>query len=197
MVKWKSYLAAFMAAVSLGTVLSGCSGGEESTGESTAETTAAKTTAAEEEITEAEEETTEAPTEAATEHVSPIETVSTTLGAEVSGIDAILDRDGDNTYKAKLSDFIEEGDSIHSFTFIFYSTDGVSDMGTYKGGCGISVTDECTAATDEGWYQSDDFEYSVNGAYAEITWNVPGDVSSYIDENGEVLIGYWWSDVQE
>ena len=198
MVKWKSYLAAFMAAESLGTVLSGCSGGKESTSESTAETTAAKTTAAEEETTEAEEEeTTEASTEAATEHVSPIETVSTTLGAEISGIDAVLNRDGDNTYKAKLSDFIEEGDSVHSFTFIFYSADGVSDMGTYKGGCGISVTDECSSATDEGWYQSDDFEYSVNGAYAEITWNVPGDVASYIDEKGEVLIGYWWSDVQE
>lgn len=195
MVKWKSYLAAFMAAVSLGTALSGCSGGKESTSESTAETTAAKTTAAEEETTEAQ--TTEPATEAATEHVSPIETVSTTLGAEVSGIDAILNRDGDNTYKAKLSDFIEEGDSVHSFTFIFYSTDGVSDMGTYKGGCGISVTSECASATDEGWYQSDDFEYSVNGAYAEITWNVPADVASYIDENGEVLIGYWWSNVQE
>lgn len=198
MVKWKSYLAAFMAAVSLGTALSGCSGGKESTSESTAETTKAQTTtAAAEKTTEAEEETTEAPTEAAEEHVSPIETVSTTLGAEVSGIDAVLNRDAENTYKAKLSDFIEEGDSVQSFTFIFYSADGSSNMGTYKGGCGISVTEDCAAATDEGWYQSEDFEYSVNGSYAEITWNVPADVASYIDESGEVLIGYWWSNVQE
>lgn len=198
MIKCKSYLAAFMAAVSLGTVLSGCSGGkEESASESKAETTAVTTTAQQEEATEAEEETTEEATEAATEHVSPMETVSTTLGTEVSGIDAVLDKDGENTYKAKLSDFIEEGDTVHSFTFVFYSADDASDMGTYKGGCGISVTGDCAKATDEGWYQSEDFECSTEGSYAEVTWNVPDDVASYIDINGDVLIGYWWSDVQQ
>lgn len=197
--KWKAFLAAALAAMSLAPVLSGCSGNEESSSESTAETTAAteSTTAAKQEESATEAETTEAPTEAAREHISPVETVSATLGAEVSGIDAVLDRDGTNTYKAKLSDFINEGDSVHSFTFIFYSADGKSNMGTYKGGCGISVTEDCPAATDEGWYQSDDFSYSVNGAYAEITWNVPSDIASYVDPNGEVLIGYWWSSVQQ
>ncbi len=202
MMKWKSYLAAALAALSLGTALSGCSGGDES---SIARTTTAapvetvkppQTTEVTTEAATTEAET-EAPTEAATEHVSPTETVSATLGAEISEIDAVLDRDGTNTYKADLSDMIQEGDQVHSFTFIFYSADGNSNMVNYKGGCGISVTEDCAAATDEGWYQSDDFSYAVNGAYAEITWNVPGDVASYVDPNGEVLIGYWWSEVQQ
>lgn len=198
MMRWKEYLASALAIISLGTAFTGCTGGSDSSkaeGTSSAATTAAteptsKTTA--EKPTE-----TESTEEAATEHVSPMEIVSSTLGAEITDIDAVLDRDGTNTYKANLSDMIEEGDTVHSFTFIFYSADGVSDMVNYKGGCGISVTDECAAATDEGWYQSDDFEYSVNGAYAEITWNVPGEAAQYIDENGEVLIGYWWSEVQQ
>lgn len=197
MMKWKKRLAALVAAMSLCTAFAGCSGGEESSSQ-TAETTAATEAVTEAETTEAAtEEATEAPTEAATEHVSPTETVTSTLGAEISEIDAILDRDGTNTYKAKLSSMIEEGDTVHSFTFIFYSADGNSNMVNYQGGCGISVTSDCTAATDEGWYQSDDFEYSVNGAYAEITWNVPADVAPYIDAIGEVLIGYWWSEVQQ
>lgn len=202
--RWRNYLAAALAVLSLSTVFTGCSGKEESSVQSSE--TAAVTTEAATEATEAEEETTqeetteeatEAPTEAPTEHVSPVETVSASLGAEVSEINAVLDRDGTNTYKADLSDMIEEGDAVHSFTFIFYAADGVSNMVNYKGGCGISVTEDCAAATDEGWYQSDDFSYAVNGAYAEITWNVPADVAPYVDPNGEVLIGYWWSEVQQ
>ena len=197
--KWKSYLASVLAMISLGTVVTGCTGGDDSS--KTEETSPAATTVATEQATEAttteKAATTTVSEEAATEHVSPTETVSSTLGAEITGIDAVLDRDGTNTYKAKLSDMIEEGDTVHSFTFIFYAADGVSDMVNYKGGCGISVTDECAAATDEGWYQSDDFECSVNGAYAEITWNVPDEAAKYVDENGEVLIGYWWSEVQQ
>ncbi len=201
MMKWKAYLAAAIAAVTLGTSFTGCSSNDNknqnaaTTAATTAVTTAEAETEASEEAAKAEE-TTEAPTEEATEHVSPVETVSSTLGAEISEIGAVLNRDGDNTYKADLSEMIEEGDAVHSFTFIFYSAEG-TNMGNYKGGCGISVTEDCPAATDEGWYQSDDFSQSVNGSYAEITWNVPADVAQYIDPNGEVLIGYWWSNVQQ
>ncbi|MBQ8514843.1 MAG: cellulase family glycosylhydrolase [Ruminococcus sp.] len=201
--RWKAYLAAALAVLSLSAPLTGCSSGKEESSSQSTETSAVaeaeqeETTeeeASEEESTEA---ATEAPTEAATEHVSPMEKVSSTLGAEISDINATLDRDGTNTYKADLSDMIQEGDQVHSFTFIFYSGDGASNMVNYKGGCGISVTEDCPAATDEGWYQSDDFEYAVNGAYAEITWNVPSDVAPYVDADGEVLIGYWWSEVQQ
>lgn len=196
--RWKKYLAAAFAVISLGTVFSGCSSDKNENSSSSNTEKAATTTASEEKSTEAKnEETTEASTEAPTEHISPMETVSATLGSEITGIDAILDRDVDNTYKAKLSDMIEAGDTVHSFTFIFYSADGSSDMINYKGGCGISVSNECTSATDDGWYQSDDFEYAVNGSYAEITWNVPADVASFIDVSGDILIGYWWSETQQ
>lgn len=198
MMRWKEYLASVLAIISLGTVFTGCTGGNDSS--KSEETSSSATTATTEPTSETASEKpteTEATEETATEHVSPMETVSSTLGSEITEINAVLDRDGTNTYKAKLSDMIEEGDAVHSFTFIFYSADGVSDMVNYKGGCGISVKDECAAATDDGWYQSDDFEYSVNGAYAEITWNVPDEAAQYIDENGEVLIGYWWSEVQQ
>lgn len=202
MMRWKSYLAAALAVMSLGTVLAGCSGGDENSSSQSAAVTTVLTTEAAEETKPAEEETTEeetteAPTEVTTEHVSPVETVSASLGAEISGIDVMLDRDGTNTYKADLSEMIQDGDQVQSFTFIFYAADGVSNMVNYKGGCGISVTEDCAAATDEGWYQSDDFSYAVNGAYAEITWNVPADVAPYVDADGEVLIGYWWSEVQQ
>lgn len=198
--KWKQKAALLLAGLLCVTAFAGCSG-KDAESSSSAEQTPAATTEA---VTEAE---TEATTEAAAEtttteattttHISPMEMVSSTLGAEITDLNVILDRDGENTYKSDLANFIQEGDTVQSFTFIFYAPDGVSDMVNYKGGCGISVTEDCPSATDEGWYQSEDFSQSVNGAYAEITWNVPSDIVSYIDPNGEVLIGYWWSELQQ
>lgn len=133
-----------------------------------------------------------------TEHVSPTETVTSQLGTQID-VDVTLDRDsaGDSgkNYKVPLSRLIQAGDIPSSFTFVFYASDGSSDIGTYKGGCGISVTDDCAAATDPGWYQSDDFEVQANGAYVEVTWNVPGDIASCIAPDGAVQIGYWWGNI--
>ena len=154
---------------------------------STAETQAPESKAETEAATEAPTET-EPPT---TEHISPVETVTSVMGTQID-VDVTLNRDNENTYQTALSQFIEEGDQVNSFTFVFYSGDGVSNIGTYKGGCGISVTGDCTAATDEGWYQSEDFSVSATGSYCEVTWNVPSDVQQYVDANGEVLVGYWW-----
>ena len=134
---------------------------------------------------------TQAPTQAPTDYVSPRENVCSVLGSQID-TDVTLHRDTDNTYKASLSELIEEGDIVHSFTFVFYAEDGVSNIGTYKGGCGISVTPDCTAATDDGWYQSDDFSVQANGSYVEVRWDVPIDIQSFVDASGQVLIGYWW-----
>lgn len=132
-------------------------------------------------------------TEPATEHVSPVETVTSVLGTQVTLNKTIERTEGSNTCKISLSDFIEEGDIISSFTFIIYSGDG-SDIGTFKGGCGISVTSDCTAATDEGWYQAADFSVQTEGTYGEIKWDVPAEIRDYISSGGEVLFGYWWGD---
>lgn len=136
---------------------------------------------------ETSEETTEEPT---TLHVSPIETVSAEVGTQYTADKVIQKTDGSNTVKIPLSEFIEDGDIIKSFTFIVYSGDGL-DIGQFKGGCGISVTEDYPSE-DEGWYQSPDFTASTQGTYGEIKWDVPEDVSQAVSADGEVLFGYWW-----
>ena len=157
-------------------------------------------------VTEAETETsTEKPTEPETEepttepHVSPLESVNFSMGNDKSDINEILDYDKNKTYKAKLSELAEEGDKIDSFVFVFYAEDGVSNISSYKGACGISVDKSCPSATDEGWYQSDDFEISVNSAYLEVKWDVPSDIKDYINisDKGFIEVGYWWGGVQK
>lgn len=131
------------------------------------------------------------PTEAPTEHISPRESVTARLGIQQT-VNRTIDREnGSNTAKFPLADFIQEGDKINSFTFVIYSADGYN-IGQFKGGCGISVGADCPAATDEGWYQSEDFTASTEGTYGEITWTVPADITDYITPAGEVLFGYWW-----
>ncbi len=134
---------------------------------------------------------TENTTEAATLHISPVETVSAEGATQQTVSRTISRENGSNTLKLPLADFIEEGDRISSFTFVIYS-DGGSNIGEFKGGCGISVTGDCPAATDEGWYQSDDFAAPTQGTYGEIRWDVPADIRDYITPAGEVLFGYWW-----
>lgn len=195
----KQIVSCLLAGLLAATAFSGCSSKDEESSPSSAVSTTAVTEAPTEAKTEAETtavETTEA-VETTTTHISPMETVSSTLGAEVTDLNILLDRDGENTYKHDLADFIQDGDVIQSFTFIFYAPDGTSDMVNYKGGCGISVKEDSPIATDKGWYQSDDFEQRVNGAYAEITWNVPTDVAADVDADGKILIGYWWSELQQ
>ncbi|MDD7294429.1 MAG: cellulase family glycosylhydrolase [Oscillospiraceae bacterium] len=195
----KQIVSCLLAGLLVATAFSGCSSKDEESSPSSAVSTTAVTEAPTEAKTEAETtavETTEA-VETTTTHISPMETVSSTLGAEVTDLNILLDRDGENTYKHDLADFIQDGDVIQSFTFIFYAPDGTSDMVNYKGGCGISVKEDSPTATDKGWYQSDDFEQRVNGAYAEITWNVPTDVAADVDADGKILIGYWWSELQQ
>lgn len=165
----------------------GCSGNDEKS--ESAEVSSESTSSISE--SSREESSEEEATEPTTEHVSPIETVSSTLGTQVTLNKTIERTEGNNTCKIALSDFIEEGDVISSFTFIVYSGDG-SNIGTLKGGCGISVTSECAAATDEGWYQSADFSVQTQGTYGEVKWDVPTEIRDYISSGGEILFGYWW-----
>ena len=129
-------------------------------------------------------------TEPVTEHISPIETLTADCSTQIAAERIIGREEGSNTMKLSLADFISEGDVINSFTFVIYSADS-ADIGTFKGGCGISVSEDCPAGTD-GWYQCPDFTAPTQGAYGEITWEVPGDIKNYISPEGEVLFGYWW-----
>ena len=158
-----------------------------------------------ESVAEATQAVTEAPTEEATEevvttteHVSPIETVSFSMGSEKSDINEIMDYDKNKTYKANMSEFVREGDKVDSFVFVFYAEDGSSNISSYKGACGISVDESCSAATDKGWYQSDDFEIDVNSAYLEVKWDVPSEIKDYVNttSDGSIEVGYWWGGLE-
>ncbi len=152
-----------------------------------------------------EQATTEAPAEATketttttTQHISPIENVSFSMGSEKSNINETLDYENNKTYKASMSDFVKPGDKVESFIFVFYAPDGSSNISSYKGACGISVSEDCPSATDECWYQSDNFEMDVNSAYLEVKWDVPGDIRDYVNttETGSIEISYWWGGLQ-
>lgn len=130
-------------------------------------------------------------TEAETEHVSPIETLTAECATQQTVSQTILRDHGSNTLKLPLSDYIEEGDKINSFTFVIYSGDRYN-IGEFKGGCGISVSDDCPAKTSDNWYQTGDFTAPTQGSYGEIKWDIPDDIRDYITADGEVLFGYWW-----
>ncbi len=154
----------------------------------------------EQELSDAMDSPTEKPTEKRADPIvtepetrppSPREKVVSQMGTQID-VNRNVSRDaGSNTLLLPLSDFIEDGDEITSFTFIVYSGDG-ADIGEFKGGCGISVGGNCPSATDEGWYQSEDFSAPTQGTYGEITWEVPGDIRDYVATSGKVLFGYWW-----
>lgn len=179
--------AAFLAGILSCTCLTACSSEQDSRTESTSSVSESAVDSKADSQPETQTST-EPPT---TEHISPRENVVSTLGTQVD-VDVTLNRDTDNTYQTKLAQFVPDGAVVDSFTFIFYAADGVSNIGTYKGGCGISVTGDCPSATDEGWYQSEDFSVSANGAYVAVNWQVPGEIRDYVETNGEVLVGYWW-----
>lgn len=194
----KKKIIAMLAVAAMAFSMASCSNKDKSSGSSSSESSASSSSLSESSSTdessteEATEAKTEEPaTEPTTVHVSPVETLSSTLGSQVTISKTILREDGSNTVSIPLSDLIQDGDVVSSFTFVVYSGDG-KNIGTYKGGCGISVTADCAAATDEGWYQSADFSASTEGTYGEIKWDVPAEIRDYISTGGEVMLGYWW-----
>ena len=167
--------------------MAGCGNKESSSAPGSSESTSVSQT-----TDDSSQESTSA-TEAVTQpqHISPRETVSAVCGSQVTSGKTIPHTEGSNTLSIPLSDLIQDGDIPQSFTFVIYSGDG-ANIGTFKGGCGISVTGECTAATDEGWYQSADFSAATQGTYGEIKWDVPAEIQNYVSAAGELLFGYWW-----
>ena len=130
--------------------------------------------------------------ESAVAHISPMEKITSNTGTQVS-IGQIISRNhGENTIEFPLSDYIKAGDRIHSFTFVIFGEEGA--INEFKGGCGISVTNDCPSATSENWYQSAEFKAPTEGAYGEITWNVPEDVAKYVNPGGTFKFGYYWGD---
>ncbi len=129
----------------------------------------------------------------ATEHISPRETISFQSGTQKDYTDVTLNHDTNKIYPVQLSDFLLEGDTVQKFIFEF---DADGNIGTYQGGCGISVDASCKAATDEYWYQSQDFNIKADGSYVKVVWDVPAEIQEHINPTGKIQIGYWWGDVE-
>ncbi len=129
-----------------------------------------------------------------TEHVSPRETLNFQSGTQNDFTDAVLNHDTNKNYPISLKDFISEGDTVQKFIFEF---EAGSAIGSYQGGIGISLYDGCPAATDDYWYQSDNFTFPADGNYVKVEWNVPAEIQDYVNPDGKIQIGYWWGDTEE
>lgn len=128
-----------------------------------------------------------------TEHISPRETITFQSGTQKDYTDVTLNHDTNKIYPVQLSDFLMEGDIVQKFIFEF---DADGNIGTYQGGCGISVDASCKAATDDYWYQSADFNVQADGSYVKVVWDVPEEIQEHINPTGKIQIGYWWGDVE-
>ncbi|MBE6843303.1 MAG: hypothetical protein E7510_10820 [Ruminococcus sp.] len=117
-------------------------------------------------------------------------------GKELPALNIILDKTSNKTYKVNLNKLANENDIITAFRFIFYAEDGVSNLGELKGGYGVNVDPLSPLATDDGWYQSEDFSVYSDGAYCEVVCEVPLELALSIDIKGKLMVGYWWSDQQ-
>lgn len=129
-----------------------------------------------------------------TEHISPRERVNIQSGFQKEFTDVVLDHDTNKICPVPLNDLLISGDSVQKFIFEFEAD---SNIGSYQGGCGISVDASCQAATDEYWYQSQDFTVQADGNYVKVEWDVPAEIQEHINPDGKIQIGYWWGDTQE
>ena len=144
MKSWKKLTALLLAGVLAGSAFTGC--GKQSNDSSKPESSAAEESSVKE--TEAAAETTEATT--TTVHVSPTETVSSTLGTELTDINAMLDKGSDtaNNYKAKLDNFEHDGDLYKVKTFHEITKLERNGMFVYESVPGTAVTE--LSVTDNG-----------------------------------------------
>lgn len=177
--------------VTLCSCLSGCAGKETSSADSLPDSSEIieTETSAEDSIAEPVAETEPQPTE----HVSPREKLSFSSGTQKDFTDVTLNHETNKIYAIPLNHFLISGDVVQKFIFEF-EADG--DIGSYQGGCGISVSPACKAATDPSWYQSEDFTAQADGSFVQVEWNVPPEIQNDVQADGKIQIGYWWGDVE-
>ena len=97
------------------------------------------------------------------------------------------------TARIPLSDMMSKGDVPQYFEF---NVEASGELQKYSGAFGISVDDSCPAKTDKGWYQSGNIAVLTNSDSATLYWLVPDEIKEYISD-GDVMLGYWWSNQQE
>jgi len=192
--QFRKFTALFLSALTACACLTGCAGKKQDSQTDTAssqiQTTQQET---EKQTTELQAEPLAETEPPATEHISPRETVTFQSGTQKDYTDVVLNHDTNKIYAISLTDFLTAGDTVQKFVFEF---DADGDIGTYQGGCGISVDASCKAATDDYWYQSDNFNIQADGSYVKVVWDVPQEIQEHVNPTGKIQIGYWWGDVE-
>ena len=91
--------------------------------------------------------------------------------------------DTDNTVRVAAKDLMPEGAVPEVVTYTVSSGGG---FGKFTGAFGLS-----SAA---GYYQSPDTAVFSDASNLTLTWFVPAQAKNYYSEDGEFVLGYWWSD---
>ncbi len=103
------------------------------------------------------------------------------------------DLEGSKTVEIKIKDLIGPRDKIKS---IDVELEASGNIGNYTGGYGFSVTDGYSKETDKNWFQSDNFNQSINSNSGTITLDIDSELGDYIAYDGNFVFGMWWSDQQ-
>ncbi|MCQ2490318.1 MAG: cellulase family glycosylhydrolase [Ruminococcus sp.] len=91
--------------------------------------------------------------------------------------------DADNTIKVPTADFLPVGAVPEAVTF---SVSAAGGFRKYTGGFGYS--------SSVGSFKSPDTAVFTDSSSLELTWFVPEEAKKYIAEDGELVLGYWWSE---
>jgi len=103
------------------------------------------------------------------------------------------DLEGSKTVEIKIKDLIGPRDKIKSLVI---ELEASGNIGNYTGGYGFSVTDGYSKETDKNWFQSDNFNQSINSNSGTITLDIDSELGDYIAYDGNFVFGMWWSDQQ-
>ena len=56
----------------------------------------------------------------------------------------------------------------------------------------MGVTNDCTAKTDDWWYQGEGIDFVFSGSTATLVWNVDEKIGAYVNPDGEIHLGAYY-----
>ena len=109
-----------------------------------------------------------------------------------------LGSDATNQVKFQLADLeLGERDKLSAVKFSFKSAEA---MAQFVGACGISVDASKAQEADgvvDGWYQTGNIAViNADGNTFDVMWIIPEAIRNAVYPDGEVLMGYWYGDVE-
>lgn len=125
---------------------------------------------------------------------------SETTSGESSGKKLIVNKqinrdvEGSKTVEVKVKDLIGPRDKIKS---IAVEIEASGNIGNFVGGYGFSVTNGYSKETSKNWFQSDNFNQTINSNSGTIVLDIDPELADYIAYDGNFVFGMWWSDQQQ